>query len=47
MALGHRDSDKGRDGVIKGGETHFRTPHTHKNYAIYLLKLVLTTVPLI
>lgn len=24
MALGHRDSDKGRDGVIKEGETEFK-----------------------
>lgn len=26
MALGHRESDKKRDEVIKEGETKFRTP---------------------
>lgn len=37
MALGHRESDKKRDEVIKEGETKFRTPKESRkknHYAI-------------
>lgn len=41
MALGHIDSDKGRDALIKEGETEFHNKEKkkQKNMTQYLLKL--------
>lgn len=51
MALGHRESDKKRDEVIKEGETKFRTPKEsrkkNKKYIMqYLLKPCVLTIKL-